>query len=144
MMFPRKREVPPPLVQELAAEQAPLRVPAAVTCRVLGFSQQGYYQWLKSPVSAREAEEQHLIEVLRELHEEDPEGGYRVLSHDLADLGYSVSAKHWISSALSQRSGAQAARLVIGTLAVGSARQSRVWGPGTSWRRPHSHPVLAL
>ena len=64
-----------PLVQELAAQQAPLRVPVAVTCRVLGFSQQGYYQWLKSPVSAREVEEQHLIEVLRELHEEDPEGG---------------------------------------------------------------------
>ncbi|SJN09297.1 hypothetical protein FM113_05775 [Leucobacter sp. 7(1)] len=26
--------------------------------------------------------------MLRELHEDDPEGGYRVLSDDIADLGY--------------------------------------------------------
>lgn len=82
-----------PLVHELAAAPAPCRVPVAVTCRVLGFSQQGYYQWLKQPVSARQAEEDHLIEVLRELHEEDPEGGYRVLSDDLGDRGYQVSER---------------------------------------------------
>ena len=31
-MFPRKREVPPPLVLELAAPEALVRVPVAVTC----------------------------------------------------------------------------------------------------------------
>jgi len=82
-----------PLVREMAATGAPVRVPVAVACRVLGFSEQAYYQWLKNPVSAREAEEQHLIEVLRQLHEEDPEGGYRVLADDLADLGYRVSER---------------------------------------------------
>lgn len=47
----------------------------------------------KQPVSAREAEEQHLIGVLQELHEDDLEGGYRVLADDLHDLGYQVSER---------------------------------------------------
>ena len=82
-----------PLVREMAAPGARVRVPVAVTCRVLGFSEQAYYRWLKQPVSAREAEEQHLIGVLRELHEDDLEGGYRVLADDLHDLGYQVSER---------------------------------------------------
>lgn len=82
-----------PLVREMAATGARVRVPVAVTCRVLGFSEQAYYQWLKQPVSAREAEEQHLIRVLWKLHEDDLEGGYRVLADDLHDLGYKVSER---------------------------------------------------
>lgn len=82
-----------PLVREMAAAGAPVRVPVAVACRVLGFSEQAYYQWLRNPVSARETEEQHLIGVLRRLHAEDPEGGYRVLADDLADLGYQLSER---------------------------------------------------
>ena len=31
------------------------KAPAAVACRVLGFSERAYYQWLRKPVSAREA-----------------------------------------------------------------------------------------
>lgn len=82
-----------PLVREMAATGARVRVPIAVACRVLGFSEQAYYQWLKQPVSAREVEEEHLIRVLRQLHAEDPEGGYRVLADDLHDLGYEVSER---------------------------------------------------
>lgn len=82
-----------PLVREMAAADAPVRVPVAVACRVLGFSEQAYYQWLRQPVSAREVEETHLIEVLRELHADDPEGGYRVLSDDIAELGYTLSER---------------------------------------------------
>lgn len=82
-----------PLVREMAATGARVRVPVAVTCRVLGFSEQAYYQWLKQPVSARELEERHLIEVLRGLHEDDLEDGYRVLADDLQDLGYNVSER---------------------------------------------------
>ena len=37
-----------PLVRELAATGARVRVPVAVTCRLLGFSEQAYYQWLKA------------------------------------------------------------------------------------------------
>lgn len=82
-----------PLVREMAAAGAPIRVPVVVACRVLGFSPQAYYQWLKQPLSAREEEEAHLIRVLRELHEEDPEGGYRVLADDLHALGYEISER---------------------------------------------------
>lgn len=82
-----------PLVREMAAAGAPVRVPVAVACRVLGFTEQAYYKWLGNPVSAREVEEAHLIGVLRELHEDDPEGGYRVLSDDIADLGYQLSER---------------------------------------------------
>jgi putative transposase len=42
-----------PLVRELAANDAPLRVPVAVTCRVLGFSKQAFYAWAKHPVCER-------------------------------------------------------------------------------------------
>ncbi|UOR03322.1 IS3 family transposase [Leucobacter allii] len=82
-----------PLVREMAAPGARVRVPVTVACRVLGFSQQAYYQWLKCPRSARQIEEEHLIGVLRQLHEDDPEGGYRVLADDLHALGYRVSER---------------------------------------------------
>jgi len=82
-----------PLVRELAATRAPVRVPVAVTCRALGFSTQAYYKWKKKPLSARQEEEQHLISILKVLHEKDPEGGYRVLADDLTDLGYRVSER---------------------------------------------------
>ena len=42
-----------PLVRELAATDAPIRVPVAVTCRVLGFSKQAFYAWAKHPVCDR-------------------------------------------------------------------------------------------
>src|SRR5690606_9505029 len=80
-----------PLVQEMAAPGARVRVPVAVTCRVLGFSEQAYYRWLQSPKSPREIEEEHLIGVLRELHDADPEGGYRVLA-DVSMLSVTRSA----------------------------------------------------
>ena len=82
-----------PLVRELATTGARVRVPIAVTCRVLGFSEQAYYQWLKAPRSAREVEEEDLIGALRQLHEDDPEGGYRVLADDLHDPGYKISER---------------------------------------------------
>ena len=34
-----------PLVRDLAAEG----IPVAVTCRVLGFSKQGYFKWRRPP-----------------------------------------------------------------------------------------------
>lgn len=82
-----------PLVREMAGPGARIRVPVAVACRVLGFSEQAYYKWVRKPVSDREAEEAELIAVLHGLHADDPEGGYRVLADDLADLGYEVSER---------------------------------------------------
>jgi len=43
-----------PLVRELAATDAPLRVPVVVTCRVLRLARQPYYRWLREPVGASE------------------------------------------------------------------------------------------
>ena len=82
-----------PLVQEMAAPGARIRVPVAVACRVLGFTKQAYYQWVKQPLSAREIADAQIIQVLRELHEDDPEGGYRVLADDLHDLGFVISER---------------------------------------------------
>ena len=48
----------------MAAAGAPVRVPVAVALRVLGLSRQGYYQWLKDPVSQRDWDDAHLIDVL--------------------------------------------------------------------------------
>lgn len=49
-----------PLVREMAAARAPIRVPVAVTLRVLGLSRQGYYQWLNDPISQRDWDDAHL------------------------------------------------------------------------------------
>ena len=69
----------------MAAAGAPVRVPVAVACRVLGLSTQGYYKWLKDPVCQRDWDDAHLIELLRELHEDDATLGYRFLTDELLD-----------------------------------------------------------
>lgn len=100
-----------PLVRELAAAGAPIRVPVAVTCRVLGFSKQGYYKWVRQPVADRVWEEAHLINELHDLHAEEPEFGYRGLSDELEDLGHVLSERRvWrlcnvtgITSVITQR-----------------------------------------
>jgi len=82
-----------PLVRELALQTTPIRVPVKVSSRVLGFTEQAYYQWKRQPLSKREIEEAELVEVLHELHEDDPEGGYRVLADDIKELGFQVSER---------------------------------------------------
>lgn len=69
----------------MAAAGAPIRVPVAVACRVLGLSTQGYYKWLRDPVSRRDWDDAHLIDVLYDLHEDDKTLGYRFLTDELAD-----------------------------------------------------------
>jgi hypothetical protein len=62
-----------PLVLDLAAD----RIPVAVTCRVLGFSTQAFYQWKKHPVTDRDWADAHLINAAIDIHQDDPEFGYR-------------------------------------------------------------------
>ena len=50
-----------PLVRDLAAPTALLRVPVTVTCRVFKFSTQGCYKWLSVPCSQRDDDDAHLI-----------------------------------------------------------------------------------
>ncbi|HMU26217.1 MAG TPA: IS3 family transposase, partial [Solirubrobacterales bacterium] len=76
-----------PLVREMALAGAPIRVPVKVTCRVLGFSSQGYYKWLKEPVSDRDRDDAEVINKLVDLHEDDPTLGYRFLKDELEHEG---------------------------------------------------------
>lgn len=69
----------------MAAAGAPIRVPVAVACRVLGLTTAGYYKWLKDPVSQRDWDDAHLIDVLYDIHEDDATLGYRFLTDELAD-----------------------------------------------------------
>jgi putative transposase len=53
-----------PVVCELAADG----VPVAVTCRVLGISTSGYYEWRSRPASGRDLEQAHLMNTIRQVH----------------------------------------------------------------------------
>lgn len=76
-----------PLVLDLAADN----IPVAVTCRVLGFSKQAFYQWRKAPVSARDWNDAHLINAAIDIHHDDPEFGYRFITDELAGQGVIAS-----------------------------------------------------
>ncbi len=76
-----------PLVRELATTGAPLRVPVAVTCRVLGLARQPYYRWLEQPVTDADLEEVYRANALFDAHKDDPEFGYRFIADELAEQG---------------------------------------------------------
>lgn len=75
----------------MAATGAPIRVPVAVACRILGFSTQGYYKWLKDPVSQRDYDDAHVIDAILAIHEDDATLGYRFIADELADAGFTAS-----------------------------------------------------
>ena len=79
-----------PLVFEITSPDSPVKVSVKVASRVLGFSKQAYYKWLKKPVSDRDAFDLELLEVIREIHEEEPEFGYRFITDELHSRGYMV------------------------------------------------------
>lgn len=79
-----------PLVRELAAADAPIRVPVAVTCRVLKIARQPYYRWLANPVSQAELEEAYLANAIFDAHRDDPEFGYRFLFDEVRAAGFDV------------------------------------------------------
>jgi putative transposase len=72
-----------PLVTDLAADG----VPVAVTCRVLGFSKQGYYRWRANPVTERDWADAHLVNAARDIHDDDPAFGYRFIADELPEKG---------------------------------------------------------
>lgn len=82
-----------PLVRELAATGAPVRVPVAVTCRVLNIAKQPYYRWLKDPVSERDWVDAHLANAAIDVHADDPAFGYRFIADELADAGFTASER---------------------------------------------------
>ena len=72
-----------PLVLDLAAD----KIPVAVTCRVLGFSKQAFYQWKANPVSQRDWDDAHLINAAIDVHHDDPAFGYRFIADELPARG---------------------------------------------------------
>lgn len=99
-----------PLVRDLAASE----IPVVVTCRVLGFSPQAFYQWRANPVSTRDWSDAHLVDAALQVHADDPVFGYRFIADELeAEHGISASenrvhrlcSQHGISSVLARRRG---------------------------------------
>lgn len=80
-----------PLVRDLAAEGADLRVPVVVSCRALGFSTQAFYAWLADPVCQRDWDDAHLLNAAFTVHGDDPEFGYRLISDELRGHGITAS-----------------------------------------------------
>ena len=80
-------------MKELAATDAPIRVPVAVSCRVLKLHRQHYYAWLACPVTDRELEEAYLWHAIWRAHVDDPEFGYRLLFDEVTAAGHRVSER---------------------------------------------------
>ncbi len=71
-----------PLVRDLALEG----IPVTLSCRVLGFSRQGYYTWRADPVTQRDWSDAHVINEIREIHKTDPAFGYRLVTDVLKEV----------------------------------------------------------
>lgn len=75
-----------PLVQELAAKGFPVRL----TCGVLGFSRQAFYKWQARPVCNRDWEDAHLTNAIVDVHDDEPEFGYRFIADELGRTGHAA------------------------------------------------------
>lgn len=82
-----------PLVRELAAKEAPIRVPVTVTCRVLKIARQPYYRWLQSPITDAELEQAYRANALFDAHRDDPEFGYRFLVDEAREAGEPMAVR---------------------------------------------------
>ncbi|OMI84647.1 transposase [Streptomyces sp. M1013] len=82
-----------PLVRELAAADAPGRVPVAVTCRVLGLARQPYYRWLDRPVTDAELVEAYRANALFDARRDDPEFGHRFLLDEARVAGEAMAER---------------------------------------------------
>lgn len=76
-----------PLVTDLSDEG----IPVALTCRVLGFSKQGYFKWRAKPICDRDLSDAYLINDAIDAHRDDPGLGYRFISDELEALGHVAS-----------------------------------------------------
>ncbi|MFB9387737.1 IS3 family transposase, partial [Pseudonocardia petroleophila] len=85
------RDVPPKMMYPLVLDLADDKIPVAVTCRVLGFSKQAFYQWKAKPVSDRDYDDAYLINAAIDVHHDDPEFGYRFIADELAAQGWAAS-----------------------------------------------------
>jgi transposase InsO family protein len=87
-----------------------------MSARVLGFARQAYYKWLRRPVSARQAEEDQILAAIGQIHDDDPEFGYRLIADELHELGFAISErrvwrlcrKHQVFSTITRKGRAKA------------------------------------
>jgi hypothetical protein len=76
-----------------------------VTCRVLGFSKQAFYAWRKNPVTQRDWDDAHLINLVNaalDVHADDPSFGYRFIADELAAQGV-VAGENRVARLCSQQ-----------------------------------------
>lgn len=78
-----------PLVQDLAEDG----IPVTVTSEVLGFTPQAFYKWLDRPYSDRDWDDAHLTNEILDVHEDDPEFGYRFIADELQAAGHQVGER---------------------------------------------------
>ena len=71
------------MVRDLAVEGFPVRL----TCWVLGFSAQAFYQWQTRPCSDRDWADAHVVNAIVDVHADDPEFGYRFIADALERAG---------------------------------------------------------
>jgi len=64
-----------------------------VTCRVLKFSRQAFYAWLRAPVSERDLVDAYATNAAFGVHADDPGFGYRFIADELTDAGHRVSER---------------------------------------------------
>ncbi|MGH8880848.1 MAG: DDE-type integrase/transposase/recombinase, partial [Stackebrandtia sp.] len=76
-----------PLVREMAAADAPIRVPVTVRCRLLKIARRPHYRWLAAPVTGAELIEAYRANALFDAYTDDLECGYRFLVDEAADAG---------------------------------------------------------
>ena len=76
------------MMYPLVTDSADEGIPIAVTCRVLGFSKQGYFKWRAKPVCDRDLSDAYLINAAFDAHGDDPGFHYRFISDELEAAGY--------------------------------------------------------
>lgn len=60
--------------------------PIGAACRALHISRAGYYQWRSGKAGARVAENRRIAGLVREIHQESPDKGYRRIRDDLGPV----------------------------------------------------------
>ena len=58
--------------------------PVAEACRALHISRAGYYQWRSGKAGVRTMENRRLAGLVKQIHNESPDKGYRRIRDDLA------------------------------------------------------------
>jgi putative transposase len=59
----------------------------------LGFTHQAFYKWQRDPFSRRDYDDALLVNAIRDVHDDDPEFGYRFIADELEAAGHVASER---------------------------------------------------